>query len=91
MAVIMQLTLTVAERQEIDFIGHRVPQVYDLLDILKNRTSEDWDADGDITLDIDQQSLYAIEVLSQEGGFDWIRNRSILNKLESLVAVVLLG
>ena len=90
MAVSYSLTLTVAERQEIDFIGYRCPRVMELLDLLKARirTFQDWEDDSDLTLYIDQQTMYAIDVLQEQDGFAWIKNRSLLNKLEKLCVEV---
>lgn len=82
------ITLNVAERQEIDFVGFRCPNVMELLDLLKARAN-DWESDSDLTLDIDEQTLWAIEELHQADGFGWIRNRSLLNKLSKLCAEVI--
>lgn len=68
------LTLTLAERKAIDWIGHRYSNGDELFKLLwgceNHQPDEDWDFDGDITFDVPQHVAWEIrDNAESEDGF----------------------
>ncbi len=54
------LTLTMEERQAIDWVGHRYSNGDDLFDLLQECNEEEWDIDSDITFTLPSNTLAEI-------------------------------
>ena len=70
------LTLTQAERQAIDWVGHRYAHGNNLFDILMECDSpsnreDDWDSQWDITYEISEPLAWRIRDIAEEGNYLW--------------------